>query len=442
MKRSNGSQPPARCSDGIDNPGQRRWRVRRPGSRFMQRRIYQAWLNRPHAAVRARDRRGQRLGRAIALGLARARLATCGATTAARATQAAGTVRRPARRRATARRRSRPTSADEAACARAGRRRSSAHCGRSTAVVNNASPFEHDDRARLRARRDGRHWRANLIAPLVLSRALLAHARQRRATASTGCVVNLLDQKLWNPNPDYFSYTCRRPRWSAPSRCWRRRWRRACACAAWRRASRCRRADERGRVRARARANAAARSSTRPTSRAPCASWSNARRSPAPPCCVDGGQHLVPQPRDVMFVVDDLLKALTHDTRLPRPPCLLDCRRLFLRDYEVWINIGVHEFEKRAEQRVLINVDLYVPLARLDAEGRRTRRGGRLRLHPPHHRHAPEQGPHPPAGNAVRRHARADAGAPEGAAPRACRPRSPTCTPTATRSASKCSRSK
>ncbi len=22
-----------------------------------------------------------------------------------------------------------------------------------------------------------------------------------------GCVVNLLDQKLWNPNPDYLSYT-------------------------------------------------------------------------------------------------------------------------------------------------------------------------------------------------------------------------------------------
>ena len=42
---------------------------------------------------------------------------------------------------------------------------------------------------------------------------------------------------------------------------------------------------------------------------------------------------------------------------------LLDCRRLFLRDYEVRINIGVHDFEKRAEQRVLFNVDLYVPLA-------------------------------------------------------------------------------
>lgn len=44
-------------------------------------------------------------------------------------------------------------------------------------------------------------------------------------------------------------------------------------------------------------------------------------------------------------------------------PSLMDCRRLFLRNYEVWINIGVHDFEKKGEQRVLINVDLYVPLA-------------------------------------------------------------------------------
>ena len=44
-------------------------------------------------------------------------------------------------------------------------------------------------------------------------------------------------------------------------------------------------------------------------------------------------------------------------------PQLLDCRRLFLKDYEVWINIGVHDFEKKGEQRVLMNVDLYVPLA-------------------------------------------------------------------------------
>lgn len=44
-------------------------------------------------------------------------------------------------------------------------------------------------------------------------------------------------------------------------------------------------------------------------------------------------------------------------------PELSDCRRLFLRNYEVQINIGVHEFEKKGEQRVLINVDLFIPLS-------------------------------------------------------------------------------
>ncbi|MGZ3184664.1 MAG: dihydroneopterin aldolase [Telluria sp.] len=51
-----------------------------------------------------------------------------------------------------------------------------------------------------------------------------------------------------------------------------------------------------------------------------------------------------------------MLSALIH-------PTLADCRRLFLRNYEVMINIGVHDFEKKGEQRVLINVDLYIPLA-------------------------------------------------------------------------------
>ena len=44
-------------------------------------------------------------------------------------------------------------------------------------------------------------------------------------------------------------------------------------------------------------------------------------------------------------------------------PRLAGCRRLFLADYEVRINIGVHDYEKTAEQRVVINVDLWVPLA-------------------------------------------------------------------------------
>src|ERR1700693_541627 len=48
---------------------------------------------------------------------------------------------------------------------------------------------------------------------------------------------------------------------------------------------------------------------------------------------------------------------------------LNDCRRLFLRNYEVQINIGVHEFEKKGEQRVLINVDLFIPLAQSTPHG-------------------------------------------------------------------------
>jgi dihydroneopterin aldolase len=41
---------------------------------------------------------------------------------------------------------------------------------------------------------------------------------------------------------------------------------------------------------------------------------------------------------------------------------LTHCRRLFLKAFEINMNIGVHDFEKKGEQRVIIHVDLYVPL--------------------------------------------------------------------------------
>lgn len=41
---------------------------------------------------------------------------------------------------------------------------------------------------------------------------------------------------------------------------------------------------------------------------------------------------------------------------------LTHCRRLFLKAFEINMNIGVHDFEKKGEQRVIVNVDLYVPL--------------------------------------------------------------------------------
>lgn len=48
--------------------------------------------------------------------------------------------------------------------------------------------------------------RANAGAAILLSQALLEHL-QTRGEATCGVVVNLLDQKLWNPNPDFVSYT-------------------------------------------------------------------------------------------------------------------------------------------------------------------------------------------------------------------------------------------
>ena len=78
-----------------------------------------------------------------------------------------------------------------------------AHFGAVQAVVNNASLFEYDDVRGFSYARMERHWRANTAPAIVLAEAL--HAQL--AAGSTGCVVNLLDQKLWNPNPDYLSYT-------------------------------------------------------------------------------------------------------------------------------------------------------------------------------------------------------------------------------------------
>jgi len=49
---------------------------------------------------------------------------------------------------------------------------------------------------------------------------------------------------------------------------------------------------------------------------------------------------------------------LTHTEKLD----LTNCRRLFLKAFEINMNIGVHDFEKKGEQRVIVNIDLYVPL--------------------------------------------------------------------------------
>ncbi|WP_050476276.1 SDR family oxidoreductase [Herbaspirillum rhizosphaerae] len=70
-------------------------------------------------------------------------------------------------------------------------------------VINSAALFEHDVASDFSWQKLDAHMHTNLAAPLLLARAL--HA----ATPVGACsvVINLLDQKLYNPNPDFLSYT-------------------------------------------------------------------------------------------------------------------------------------------------------------------------------------------------------------------------------------------
>ena len=79
-----------------------------------------------------------------------------------------------------------------------------AHFGQIDAVVNSASAFEQDDIGSFGFAALEKHLRANTAAPILLAQALHTHVTARQAR---GAVVNLLDQKLWNQNPDFLSYT-------------------------------------------------------------------------------------------------------------------------------------------------------------------------------------------------------------------------------------------
>ena len=79
-----------------------------------------------------------------------------------------------------------------------------AHFGRIDAVVNSASTFEQDNAASFGFAALEKHLRSNTGAAILLAQALHCHLAARQGK---GAVVNLLDQKLWNQNPDFLSYT-------------------------------------------------------------------------------------------------------------------------------------------------------------------------------------------------------------------------------------------
>lgn len=72
-----------------------------------------------------------------------------------------------------------------------------------SAVVNSASVFEYNTAATFTVEDWRRDQTVNLLSPVLIARAF---AKMLPAGAR-GAVVNFIDQKVWNLNPDFFSYT-------------------------------------------------------------------------------------------------------------------------------------------------------------------------------------------------------------------------------------------
>jgi NAD(P)-dependent dehydrogenase (short-subunit alcohol dehydrogenase family) len=70
-------------------------------------------------------------------------------------------------------------------------------------LINNASLFEYDDINSLTADALDRHHAVNLRAPMMLSKAF----HEAMVDEREGCVINMLDNKVFAVNPDYLSYT-------------------------------------------------------------------------------------------------------------------------------------------------------------------------------------------------------------------------------------------
>jgi len=81
--------------------------------------------------------------------------------------------------------------------------RAAAELGPLTALINSASLFENDDWYSVTRESWDKHMEVNLRAPFVLAQAF-AHQVPRD---ETGAIVNLIDQRVLKPTPQFLSYS-------------------------------------------------------------------------------------------------------------------------------------------------------------------------------------------------------------------------------------------
>ncbi|UOD49890.1 SDR family oxidoreductase [Orrella daihaiensis] len=80
--------------------------------------------------------------------------------------------------------------------------------GEPSCLVNNASLFEYDNASSFTYEQLQRHMAINVAAAISLTHALhQLRVESRYAFPQPAVAINLLDQKLINPNPDFLSYT-------------------------------------------------------------------------------------------------------------------------------------------------------------------------------------------------------------------------------------------
>lgn len=74
--------------------------------------------------------------------------------------------------------------------------------GKLSLLVNNASLFKDDTAQAFTPDQFDAHMAVNLRAPLMLAQAFARHASQEDPS-----IVNIIDQRVFKPNPQYFTYT-------------------------------------------------------------------------------------------------------------------------------------------------------------------------------------------------------------------------------------------
>jgi NAD(P)-dependent dehydrogenase (short-subunit alcohol dehydrogenase family) len=178
-----------------------------------------------------------------------------------------------------------------------------------TCLINNASLFLPDDGMSFDHAQALRQMEVNYFAPLSLTRLIAKQLALEKQTVNAS-VIHILDQKVFNLNPDYFSYTLSKlsleravslqAQAVAPHV-------RVCGIAPGLMYVSGPQNEENFELAVKANLM---RRPTNPKDVAnTCVFIANTESITGTTICVDGGQHLVPLPRDIMFVVEDLLKS-------------------------------------------------------------------------------------------------------------------------------------